>query len=310
MQKQPKKTAQWLNPLFFNHDFEHELNFPLWFNDSLIRAHQIYKITKRIYPRIVGDTSEINDYRQAIPKEKIEYYFDPNGLVDQIVVYSYFDDREISRATFVYKGNMFASGYRKLDALPFISLTRDPVRDDFSTELVQDKTHQYSLLSFGRERGKFAAYLDTENDNRLFVIKNRRNWGPLSVDSVVHPRKEDWIVLGTMRKPYKRYQVENTVKERNVYSYHYWKSGVIKRRIKKTYPFEYRRTYLFGPKHQWTGYIDSTFSTGHYITRTENNIIFDEYERPVEIHHRKSSDEPQGFFYKETIHYRTKNKLK
>ena len=109
-QNEPKKVAQWLNPLFFNTDFEHELNFPLLFDDSLIRAHQIYKITKRVYPHIVGDTAEINNYSQAIPKEKIEYYFDPNGLVDQVVVYSYFDDREIARATFVYQGNMMNSG--------------------------------------------------------------------------------------------------------------------------------------------------------------------------------------------------------
>lgn len=310
LQHEPKKTAQWINPLFFNNDFEHELNFPLWFNDSLIRAHQIYKITKRIYPHIVGDTSEINDYHQAIPKEKIEYYFDPNGMVDQVVLYSYFDDREIARATFVYQGNMLATGYRKVVAMPFISLTKDPIRDEFTTELYRDKTHQYSLLSFEMEKKKFASYVDLEKGNHLFVLKHKKNWGPLSVDSIVNPMKQDWVVLGTMRKPYKRYQVENTVRERNIYIYDYWNSGVVKRRIKKTYPFEYRRSYLFGKKNEWKGYIDSTFSEGSFITRTEHQILFDAYERPVEINHRKSNEEPQGFFYKETLHYRTKNKLK
>ncbi|MES2588654.1 MAG: hypothetical protein V4622_06715 [Bacteroidota bacterium] len=304
VQKEPKKVAQWINPILFNNDFEEELNFPLWFNDSLIKAHKIYKITKRVYPRILGDTSEINSLQQAIPKEKIEYYFDPNGYVDQIVIYSYFDDREISRANFIYEGNFLNSGYRKVRALPFISITKKASKDEFTTELFHDKTHQYSFLSFLSKKKKFATYLDAEKGNNYFVVKNKKNWGPLSIDSIVHPMKEDWIILGSVRKPYKRYQVDNIVTESHVHRYEYWKSGVLKRRIKENYPFEYRRTYLYGNSNKWKGYIDSTFSDGNYITHIENNIIFDEYGRPKEINHHKNNEENQGYFYKETLHYR------
>ena len=305
IQKEPKKVAQWLNPLLFNNDFEEELNFPLWFDDSLIRAHKIYKITKRLYPRILGDTSEINSQKQAIPKEKIEYYFDPNGYVDQIVIYSYFDDREISRANFIYEGNFLNSGYRKVRALPFISLSKKVLKDEFTTELFQDKTHQYSFLTFLSKKRKFSTYIDTEKGNNYFVIKNKKNWGPLSVDSIVHPLKDDWIIHGSMRKPFKRFHVDNIVTESEVHTYEYWKSGVIKRIIRQHYPFEYRRSFLFDKNHQWNGYIDSTFSEGNFITHIENNIIFDEFGRPKEINHHKKNDENQGFFYKETLHYRS-----
>jgi hypothetical protein len=216
IQKEPKKVAQWLNPLLFNNDFEEELNFPLWFDDSLIRAHKIYKITKRLYPRILGDTSEINSQKEAIPKEKIEYYFDLNGYVDQIVIYAYFDDREISRANFIYEGNFLNSGYRKVRALPFISISKKVLKDEFTTELFQDRTHQYSVLFFLSKKRKFSTYIDTEKGNNYFIIKNKKNWGPLSVDSIVHPLKDDWIIHGSIRKPFKRFHVDNIEYERKL----------------------------------------------------------------------------------------------
>ena len=307
--KSPPKSLQWLNPLFYNNDFEHDLNFPLWFDDSLIVTHQIYKITKRVFPRIVGDTAEINSYKEAIPREKIEYYFDPNGLVDQMVIYTYYDDREVSRATFVYEGNMMANGYRKVKMLPFISLSKTSVEDEFTTDLYEDLTHQYSVLSFVGQKKKYKIYVNTEKKNFLFEIKKRKYWGPLSIDSIVHPNKEDWIVLGTMRKPYKKYHVENIVNESSVFKYKYWQTGVLKKRRKIDYPFEYDRTFLYDKKGIWVGYVDSTFSEGNFITKIQTQILFDEYDRPVEMNHRKLNDENEGFFYKETLHYRT-NKTK
>lgn len=305
---EPHKTAQWINPVFYNNDFENELNFPLWFDDSLVKAHNIYKITKRIYGRIEGDTAEVNSYKQAIPKEKIEYYFDPNGFVDQLVVYSYFDDREISRATFVYEGNLYSSGYRKVKALPFISLTKKPIKDEFTTDLFQDKTHQFSFMTYVFRKRKFMAFLDVEKGNHLFVVKSKKNWGPLSIDSIVSPKKEDWIIHGSIKKPKKRYKVENIVNESMVHTYTYWKSGMIKQRIRQDYPFEQRRTYLYGKKHQWTAYIDSTFSEGVFVSRKYHQIRYDEYDRPMEIIHLNKNEQFQHAS-RETLHYRTRNKL-
>lgn len=306
--KIPKKVAQWINPLYFNNDFENELNFPLWFNDSLIRAHKIYKITKRVYSHLVGDTNEINSYNEAIPKEKIEYYFDPNGLVDQIVIYMYYDDREIARVNFIYEGNLHASGYRKMRALPLISLTKSPIVDEFTTDFFQDKTNQYNLYDFVGSKGKYLAFMDSEKGNHLFFVKKKKYWGPLSIDSILNPAKEDWVVHGTPRKPYQRYKVDNIVNQSNVFMYQYWKTGVLKRRIKTSYPFEYRRTFTYGENNEWNGYIDSTFTENKFITKYESKIIYDEYQRPFEITHVKFNEENQGVYYRETLYYRTTNK--
>jgi hypothetical protein len=304
-QKEPKKVAQWINPVFYNNDFENELNFPLWFNDSFVRSHEIYKITKRVYPRIVGDTSEINSYNEAIPKEKIEYFFDKWGCVEKIIVSSYFDDREISKATFVYEGRMFSNGYRKVKVLPFVSLTKNPIKDEFTTDFFQDKTHQFSILSYLKKTKKYTDYVDLEKGNHLYMMFNHKYWGPLSVDSILNPTKEDWIVLGTIKRPVKRYKVENTVKETQIYNYTYWNSGVLKSRTKKLYPFEYKRSFQYNSQSIWNGFVDSTFSEGMYISHIENKIFFDKYKRPIEVTHFKKNEDVIGFFYKETYHYRT-----
>ena len=126
----PKYKAQWLNPVFYNNDFENELNFSLWFNDSLVKSHEIYKITKRIFRNLSKDSIEFN----TIPNEKIEYYFDPNGFVYRLVIYSYLDVREISRANFTYLGNLFSNGYRKIKASPLITLQKKQFKDQFTTD--------------------------------------------------------------------------------------------------------------------------------------------------------------------------------
>jgi hypothetical protein len=306
--KAPKKVAQWINPNFYNNDFEDELNFPLWFDDSLIRAHQIYKITKQIYPRIHADTTDNESQLKIVPKEKIEYYFDPNGLVDQIVIYSYFDDREISRANFIYEGNMLSSGFRNVRTLPLISLTKKNEEDEFTTELYQEELLQHNLLKFVKKEKKYAAYINPDKGNFYFSVKNRKYWGPLSIDSILHPKKEDWVIHGSLRKPYKKYHVENIVNESLVHKYYYHKTGVLKRRTKKTYPFEFRRYYFYDTKHAWKSYLDSTFSGGQFISKMENKIIYDEFQRPVEIKHQSFSEEKSAYSFKETLHYRTKNK--
>jgi hypothetical protein len=307
LNKGEKRISQWINPVFYNNDFEDELNFPLWFDDSLIRAHEIYKITKRVYPRINGDKNEINSVKQAVPKEKIEYYFDPNGLIDQIVIYSYYDDREISRSHFVYEGNMYASGYRKLVALPIILLQKDK-KDEFTTELYADKKIKYSLYDFQKRTTKFKAYLNVNHGNNFFVINHKKYWGPLSVDSILHPKKEDWVILGSVRKPYKKFHVENIVNESNVYSYNYTKSSVLIRVIKKDYPFEYRRTFLYDKNNLWSSYVDSTFSDGNFISKIDNTIVYDKFLRPIEINHKTNFKENNTYYFTEKLSYRTKNK--
>lgn len=303
---QPQLVAQWINPLFFNEDFDNELSFPIWFDDSLVRAHGIEKITRRTYPRILGDSSDVNTQREAMPREKREYYFDPNGFVDRIVIYSYFDDREIARASFMYRGNMDPNGFRKVIPLKFRYLSENSPATDFKTDLEAEREYNFILHHYLKRTAKYTAYEDNETGEQLLFLKDKQYWGPLSVDSILHPQEQDWVIWGSLKKPYKRYKVENKVTESQVHRYKYWKTGVLKQRNIESYPFENRRHYSYDRQNRWVAYTDSTLSDGEFITMTESRIAYDKSGRPVEISHQKGKNKESGFYYVETLRYQVK----
>lgn len=302
-ENEPKLVDQWINPLFYNDIFDSEISFPLWFHDSLIRSNGIQKITKRTFPLQFQDSLTLHYTKNAMPKEKIEYYFSESGDLDRIAIYYYYDDREIARVGFNYIGEKDQFGFSPVDVTFSEDLTSEKKGDDFQTDKQFDRTDNFVMHRFVKNKNKYAQYQDVETGQRLFLLKNKKDWGTLAVDTILKPTKVDWIVWGTMSHPIKRYQVSKKVKERNVHHYEYWSTGVLKRRIIENYPFERRRNYQYNQESQWVGYIDSSFSENKFISTSENVFEFDQYQRPILINHAKiiKGDRPLGFL--ETFHY-------
>jgi hypothetical protein len=279
----PKKTKQWLNPHFFLNGFEGELSFPLWFSDSLIKSNEIIKITRRIYPKIEVDEQEIIQYEGTIPQEKWEYYFDPNGYVDKLFIYYYFDGMEVNRISFSFEENMDNNGFRKVKILKTNMLEED--NSDFITNDQIEKNELFSIFSVDNYSKKVDSYVNSTNNQKLFLLKNNKYWGSLSVDSIVNPNREDWIVLGSMKKPYKRYKVENKVNENFVHLYQYWNTGVLKERVIEDYPFSTKRSYIYNENNYWSSFIDSIFTSNEFISESVSYIDYDGIGKPIEIRH-------------------------
>ena len=298
----PKNKKQWINPLFFNDNFEAELSFPLWFDDSLIRSSNIYKITKRIFPRIIDDTNSISSI-EKMPREKREYYFDASGKVLYLVIYYYYDDREIARSSFIYQGKMDRNGFRNVAPDIFKHLSDADSINDFSTDFQSEREYNYVIYRFWYNKPKATCYEDIETNDRIYFLKQKKYWSPLSVDSILKPAINDWVVWGTPKKPFKRYKVENKVKEKEVYLYNYWPTGVLKERIIEDYPFEIKRSYLYNKKNQWISYIDSTFSENNFITRTVHHFEYDHTGKPIFLKHKKENSAGEASYYLETFSY-------
>jgi hypothetical protein len=296
----PQKTRSWLNPIFYNNDFETEYNFPFWFDDSLIKSHSIRKITKRIFR---GEEKDSNGHAM-IPKEKIEYYFDPNGHVDELIRYNYIDDREVSRSSFVFYGNFTNDGYRKVKNQSNFTINKMK-NDEFSVDSKAENKNEASLYEFERKKKKFVIFTNKDSKEQLFIVPLNQYWGSLSIDSILKPDKKDWIVQGYIRKPNKRYKVENMVKENSIYNFYYWDNSVIKTRIKEFYPFVYKRDFLYLQNGKWIGYSDSTYSEDTYINHSTHELIFDQFERPHQFIHTIYQNDTKTSFYKETFHYQT-----
>lgn len=263
-------------------DAEKFVSFPIWFDDSLIVQNKISKITRSIYFIDIDDTLEMGDLRKDIPREKREYWFQPNGQIKQLKVTYFYDDEEIGHIAYWYTSMKDKNGFATLVK----SEENDSVEveDNEATEF-PFRTHQKIM-----QTDKYLAYQDNESGDYLFFMLNKKYWGPLSIDSILNPTPKDIVILGSPYFPSKQYRVENKVNEKDIIQIRYdQKSKAVKTIIRQEYPFDQRRTLSYTKKGVCNGYIDSTFSGELFLTRTITDIETDKKNKPLRIVHRKEN---------------------
>lgn len=306
LHEEPRAKEQWLNPIFYDSDFEHELNFPHFFSDSFIRARGVIQIERSIYSGSQMLQSEEEKNIRNIPREQIIYSFDSQGQVEQIVFSDNIDDREITRNVFGYKGEIDQSGYRYVELLSYKTSFPKANEDQFSTNRNPETHGQYLWYEPPVHTAKMSYFKQKEKQEKLIVIPSWKFWGPLSVDTIAHPQEVDWIILGKVTRPHRRYKVKNVVEESNTHQYQYYRTGALKRMIRNDYPIEQHRSFLYNEQERWIGYIDSSFTEKQFLSRTVHDILYDEENKPIEIIHRKMIADKQGYTFRETLRYEFK----
>lgn len=300
---EPKNERQWLNALVLDESFQNDLSFPIWFDDSLVRANNIVKITHRIYGSFDEQVVDSALIHKTFPNEKREFYFDQNGLVDRIVIYAYYDDREVYRISYVYQGNMDKNGFRRLVRLHHYQIAREDEVIYFPD--YNDRSHTYRVHEAVSWNRKKQSYRDPNTHNAIHVLRDSKYWGALSVDSIAKPNPLDWVVWGNPKKPHKRYHVRNTVLESEVHRYTYWASGLLKTRTITGYHFSNKRDFTYDQQSTWVGYEDSLFSNDRYIQHTSHRFGFDGQNRPNELRHFRNVQNKDVLLYLETFRYHT-----
>jgi hypothetical protein len=266
----------------FGTDAEKFISFPVWFNDSVIKANRITKITRDFYSFDPSDSEEIDMLNNEVPREKREYWFSSNGQLKDLKVTYFYDDQEIGSVHYTYVSAKDRFGYAKA----ILVSDTNSVSDDEDKEMdfpfkLHEKIHATS---------KYLAYRDEQTGDYLFFMMDKNYWGPLSVDSILKPTRKDIIVLGTTYFPSKKYQVSNKVNEKNVMSYTYnKKSKVLESIHQQDYPFENRRTFVYNKHGFCTGYIDSTFTDKVFLTRIVSEVKTDKKMKPVKVFHTKEN---------------------
>lgn len=281
------------NQLLFS-DFEREYSFPVWFNDSLVRKEGIRMITRKIYQRTDG--LEVLDTTGSVPREIISYFFDVNGRIEKIDHRTYYDDRIINKTLFQYAKLGSRSPFQvvKIDTALHLALKEeDPDR----------KSDLFYLYKVKEENKDFQVYENLRTGDKLIVVSNKNLHSPLIIDKTFHPNPKDWIVLGSLTRPMKKYNVSNKVRESNVQQYVY-KKGAIKKISKSEYPFKTERTFVYNLKGFCAGYIDSVFSDQSYLTRIKTSFELNDFSAPKAIVHRKiNPNDTGGFTYVEGFEY-------
>ncbi|TNE53876.1 MAG: hypothetical protein EP338_10125 [Bacteroidetes bacterium] len=270
-------SRQFLDPIYFDSDFEKEVNFSLLFQDSLIESQQIQYID-----RFFIQSEMIDEDIQTDTVKHIRYSFDRTGKLIEQDHQVWADHRLIEHRRFTLRPDKQFDFFHHVQVRNFL----EQGDDEFETHLEHEETPFYPLYQPPVKHKKFTRLLDLEEDYSLYLVPSWKYWGSLSIDSILHPKEEDWIVQGNLEKPFKRYRVKNVVEETDVYQFEYWRSGSLKIRMKTGPHFREKRSFIYDSKTDfWTSYTDSIFSENKFIYRQLHQISYDSLGRPTEVKH-------------------------
>jgi len=270
-------------------DQDDVINFPLWFDDSIICGNRVKKITRSVYN---ADQGEVGS------KEKIKefiYEFSDKGNIKRLTVRSFYENVLFNDVTFDYLNVKDSEGYTKVK-----------VEDNYNfskTSELNKRNYQLYSKTMGSE--SYSMYKnDNANKYQIFML-DTAYWGGISVDTICAPEPEDVVTFGHPQKPIKRYQVKNKVEEFNVTTFTYAEgSNKIKKWRRKEYPFETLRTITFSKNGNCIGFIDSIFSDDEYLSRKLFVFEFDDNKFPIKLGMESSSEHDKNtILQRETYEY-------
>lgn len=290
------KKSEKYEPLIFNlqHYFsqdEFNVSFPIWFNDSLIKLHKIEKITRSVFISEKESDSDIENETNT-PKEVKTYHFNEDGALLSVQIQQFYENVEVGNVWFDYLSPKDENGYAEVE------------RRQIKNQTLDEEHDHYSIYEKEEYNTNFLAYINQQSGNYLFYLLKSKNWGVVSVKSILQPTPEDIITFGTPLSPTKRYQVENTVNEFNVIEYTYDKSNQFITEIAyNDYPFKKKRSILYGTSGVCTGFIDSTFTDDIFLKRADSKFEF-KHKLPIVLKHENhSTDSTSRFFQLERFEY-------
>jgi hypothetical protein len=271
-----------IHPLFFQEEIAAQLNFPFWFSDSLVREYGIETLTWTVYGSTELDEDETGrgTQQEGAQRTMTVYTFDRSGMLIGLERKHFSEGLTISTSRYAIIPTK-AAGYCPIKRVLPIDLRSESMDPGTSA------TEPFSFLRQVTNRTRILQYDDDFTDVRYHFFPEKKYRGPLSIDSIGHPGSADWIVWGTPVRPEKRYQVRNTVTERNVTHYHYLQDNYPSTITWSDYPFTQKRYFSYSKSGIFTGFIDSTFIDNAFVTRNVTWFDLDKHNSPMQITHRK-----------------------
>ena len=250
---------------YFISDVDQNFSFPDWFNDSLVAERNIQTITHQWYSVASGE-----DLSSPLQKTRI-YTFDASGQLLAVQQKRFYENQEVENITFQYEDAPDEMGFAELTSIDSLHPNSPIEYHTYHKEEYQDA---------------YAVYENDHNGDFLFCLLRKRLQGIVSVDSLFAPTPDDIVQYGRPTQPYRRYQVENLVKEKNVQRFGYFKKSTeLRYMISDSYPFSNKTYVTVDSKGKCTGFIDSTFSADEYLNRTVSTFSYDEHKLPSRLTH-------------------------
>jgi len=269
-----KPTKELLRYSVFQSEKEKLLSFPVLFNKYVLNADRIQAINRKYY---VIDTADALTGKTL--REERRYNFVRGSMISMELFY-YYDDRQVGRMKIGYKKGASQNGFKEA----FIE------RDSGAVTNKEFMESGFQVHQIVKKQRRYVAFKEKSSGSMLYFMHNKAYWGPLSVDSILHPSPLDRVVLGSPLYPFKSYRVENKIKEKDAttYSYHPYLKR-IQRIVTEDFPFTTTRTFFYDKEGYCNSYIDSTFSSKEFLMRTATRIELNAKKLPVKITHKKET---------------------
>ena len=143
-------------------DEENDVSFPIWFNDSIIKSKRLFKITRKTFLLNGRKENPFKTISGAVPREMREYYFSNQGVIIQLNVHYYYDDREIGSILFSYTGEQDAFGFSQVKRKTIVTKTAKRISE--THELFDPEERELDFKMHVKRKGsrKYLAYQDME----------------------------------------------------------------------------------------------------------------------------------------------------
>jgi hypothetical protein len=272
-----------IHPLFFQDEVAAVINFPFWFNDSIIRKNNIESFELLTY----GSSADEISNEKKFPKKSVHFHFNKNGHLVYIQQTNFSEGIIISHQTFeIIESNK----------PPYHGVKR--LNNTYGIE-----NRSYLIIPF-RYKPNVLQFDNNQKGERLHYIANEKLSGALSVDSIASPTPNDWVIIGTPERPIKRYRVRNKVSESAVTHYTYRAGNLPNTTTNEDFPFNKKRTYNYSKNGLFSGYTDSTFIDNTFVTRNLNIVHYNKIGLPISILHKKDHVEGTAkYISKDVIRY-------
>lgn len=246
-------TDHIIHPLYFYFNQKNKINFPVWFNDSVISVDAIRRITITDFePELINDDIQSSP---CFPHTKWNYTFNDAGLLTRVQRILYHRGIALSKQTY------FVSAPSDFGYVSVLAANKQTAKNT-DIELFQPLAVTERLRTYKANNGS----------QKVFFLTNEYFTSPLSVDTIAHPSPKDQIILGNAFKPTKMYQVKNLMKENNSYNFSYFEKNFPEKIDHVNYPFN--QTTLFYYSNDGFLTVMKTFEKIESELIRENRTVF------------------------------------
>lgn len=269
---EPPNVDQLINWAFFNEEALHNISFPIWFNDDIIKRDSISGLNFSIYR--FQESQSVKLPKDTFPDEVWRFSFSQEGWVKEIVLEEYSEAILIAEHQFDYRESPDSLGY----CSPNVSTKYLFKENQTSIQGIFDQVEDlkvFDRLVFEVQDSVAVTYknaLSTLKEKHVFIIDSS-SWNVHFIDEHFKANGTYLYYYGYPKQYYESFKLNNLVDKTLRQRRSYFENGVVKTQEHHDGGFYNTRNFIYNESGLCTAFKDSIFSNGKEFVNAERSII-------------------------------------